>query len=189
MLCSILLIPPLEADELHLAVACVALGARAALVRLSGVRPDLKWPNDLMVGEKKLAGLLADVVSTPHGLAVVVGIGINLTASASNDPRATNVFAEAGVTVTPRALLDIVLEEVERRRGALEEPEGLAGLLEEYEHSLATLGQIVEVQTHDGAVVGEALSVDRAGRLVVIVDGEKRAFYVGDVVHLRAEAQ
>jgi len=53
----------------------VALGARAALVRLCGVRPDLKWPNDLMVGEKKLAGLLAEVVVTSDGFAMVVASG------------------------------------------------------------------------------------------------------------------
>ncbi|MFZ1062055.1 MAG: biotin--[acetyl-CoA-carboxylase] ligase [Acidimicrobiales bacterium] len=187
LLCSILLVPPLDADELSWAVACVALGARAALVRLCGVRPALKWPNDLMVGEKKLAGLLAEVVAGSGGLAVVVGIGVNLTPS-SSDERATNVAAEAGVTITPRALLDILLEEVEWRRRALDEPQGLARLRAEYEGALVTVGQTVRVQTHDDVVVGEALGVDERGRLIVVANGEKRAFDVGDVVHVRREA-
>ena len=189
LLCSILLIPPLDASELYLAVACVALGARAALVRLCGVRPDLKWPNDLMVGEKKLAGLLAEVVTTTKGLAVVVGIGINLTPLASSSERATNVVAEAGVTISSRALLDILLEEVEWRRRSLEAPDGTARLREEYERSLVTLGQTVRVQTHDEAVVGEAIGVDHVGRLVVLIDATKRTFDVGDVVHVRPEEQ
>jgi BirA family transcriptional regulator, biotin operon repressor / biotin---[acetyl-CoA-carboxylase] ligase len=62
LLCSILLRPELDVDHLQLVVAAVALAARAALVRLCGLRPDLKWPNDLVVGPKKLAGLLCEVV-------------------------------------------------------------------------------------------------------------------------------
>jgi BirA family biotin operon repressor/biotin-[acetyl-CoA-carboxylase] ligase len=187
LLCSLLLTPPLNADELSWAVACVALGARAALVRLCGVRPDIKWPNDLMVGEKKLAGLLAEVVATNDDLAVVVGIGVNLTARASSDERATNVAHEAGVTITPRALLDILLEEVEWRRRAIEDDQGFDRLREEYERALVTLGQTVRVETPHDIVVGEALGVDRQGRLVVLVDDAKRVFDVGDVVHVRAE--
>ena len=187
LLCSILLRPPLGEGELQLAVACVALGARAALVRLCGVRPDLKWPNDLMVGEKKLAGLLAEVVVTSDGFAMVVGLGVNLKSSGSSDERATNVLAEAGVTITPRALLDILLEEVEWRRRALENGEGTMRLREEYERSLATLGRVVRVQTHDDVFVGEAIGVDHAGRLVVQVGATRRTFDAGDVVHVRGE--
>ena len=51
LLCSILLRPDVAPDQLQLVVACVALAARAALVRLCGVRPALKWPNDLIVGD------------------------------------------------------------------------------------------------------------------------------------------
>ena len=189
LLCSLLLRPPLSPQELQWAVACVALGARAALVRLSGVRPTLKWPNDLMVGEKKLAGLLAEFVPASNNSAVVVGIGINLSDSGSEDPRATSILAEAGVTLTPRGLLDILLEEVEQRRRLLDDHAGRDRLREEYEHALSTLGQIVRVQTHTETVVGEARRVDDAGQLVVLVDGTERVFSAGDVVHARVGAK
>jgi len=118
-LCSILLIPPLDADELHLAVACVALGARAPWCgSVRAARSQVAERLDARRQESR--GLLAEVVKTAEGLAVVVGIGVNLTTSASSDARATNIFTEAGVTITPRALLDILLEEVEWRRRALE---------------------------------------------------------------------
>jgi BirA family biotin operon repressor/biotin-[acetyl-CoA-carboxylase] ligase len=172
-----------------LAVACVALAARTALVRLSGVRPGIKWPNDLMVGEKKLAGLLAEVVSTRDGLAIVVGIGVNLSDSGSGGERATDVLAEAGVTITPRALLDVLLEEVERRRIDLEDVKGRARVREEYQGALVTLGQMVRVQTNDETVLGVASSVDQTGRLLVSVGGIERVFAAGDVVHVRSEDQ
>ena len=95
LLCSILLRAPVAPDELQLVVAAVALSARAAIVRLSGVRPDLKWPNDLIVGDAKLAGLLAEIVSSGDGLAAVVGIGVNLTYDGPDDVDATSVLEQS----------------------------------------------------------------------------------------------
>jgi len=185
LLCSILLRAPVEVDQLHLVVAAVALSARAALVRLSGVRPSLKWPNDLLVGDAKLAGLLGEVVVTGDGLALVVGIGINLTDAGPSEVRATSVLNASGVTVTPRALLDILLEELEDRRLLLDSPEGRELLRQEYERALATLGQPVRIERVDGVLFGVARGIDVSGQLLVDVDGVVTTFNAGDVVHVR----
>jgi BirA family biotin operon repressor/biotin-[acetyl-CoA-carboxylase] ligase len=188
LLCSVLLRPVIDPDQLMMAVAAVALSLRAALVRLCGVRPDLKWPNDLLVGDAKLAGLLAEVVSTYQGLAVVVGFGVNLTKH-PDAIAATSVFEASGVNVSPRGLLDFVLEELEARRGQLDSAAGRANLRVEYESALVTLGQRVRIELRDGAHVGEALRIDESGRLVVDVEGVGvMTFAVGDVVHLRPYA-
>ncbi|HUV57362.1 MAG TPA: biotin--[acetyl-CoA-carboxylase] ligase [Acidimicrobiales bacterium] len=186
LLCSILLRPQVDASELQLSVASVALAARASLVRLCGVRPDLKWPNDLVVADAKIAGVLAEYVAG-ESPAVVVGIGVNLTPTGPDDNRATSVWQEAGVRVAPRALLDILLEELEPRRAKLDSAEGRAALREEYTRSLVTLGQRVRVHQLQGDSIGVATSVDEVGRLVVDVDGASRVFASGDIVHLRAE--
>jgi len=184
LLCSILLRTGRGEGQVHLAVACVALATRTALERLSGLRAQLKWPNDLMVGERKLAGVLAEVVADGADLAVVVGLGVNLTHEGPEGD-ATSVRAETGLTIAPRALLDIVLEELEPRRERLDTPAGCAVLRQEYAGALATLGQTVHVELIDGAVVGRAVDVDDTGRLILDVAGEARAIEVGDVVHLR----
>jgi BirA family biotin operon repressor/biotin-[acetyl-CoA-carboxylase] ligase len=185
LLCSILLRPQLDADRLQLVIAATALAARAALVRLCGVRPQLKWPNDLVVGENKLAGLLAEVVVTSSGFAVVVGLGVNLTYQGPEGVTSTSVLLESGVTITPRALLDHVLEELESRRAQLDSDEGQRELRREYEGALATIGKFVRVETLGGSFVGEATGVDEAGRLLVVVEGTVRTFAFGDVVHMR----
>ncbi|MHB1209305.1 MAG: biotin--[acetyl-CoA-carboxylase] ligase [Acidimicrobiales bacterium] len=185
LLCSILLRPSLEASELYLAVAVVALSARAALVRLSGVRPSLKWPNDLLVGEQKIAGLLGEVVQSSTGLAVVVGIGINLSDAGPDGVRATSVLEESGVTIAPRGLLDILLEEVEFRRALLETAEGRESLRQEYERALVTLGQLVRIELVNAVWSGIARGVDASGQLMVDVEGTTMTFNAGDVVHLR----
>lgn len=188
LLCSVLLRPQIGPDDLQLAVACVALSARAALVRLCGVRPALKWPNDLIVGESKIAGILAEYVAGPEP-GVVVGIGVNLLPVGAQDVRSTNVVQEAGVRVGARALLDIVLEELERRGAALATPTGREELREEYRGALATIGHRVRVEHHGGESRGLATGVDAAGRLIVEVDGESVVFSSGDVVHLRLDEQ
>lgn len=186
LLCSILLRPHVEPDDLQLVVACVALSARAALVRLCGVRPMLKWPNDLVVGDAKIAGLLAEIVTGGDGLAVVVGIGVNLTHGGPPDVLATSVLEQSGVTITPVALLDILLDELEIRRPKLDTVEGRAELRDEYHRALATIGQLVRVELLQGAVNGVATSVDRSGRLVLDVDGVMMTLSAGDVVHVRS---
>lgn len=185
LLCSILLRPQLGADRLQLVVASVALAARAALVRLSGVRPQLKWPNDLVVGENKLAGVLAEVIETSSGFAVVVGLGVNLTYQGPVGTLSTSVLLESGVTIAPRALLDHVLEELESRRSQLDSDDGQRELRREYEGALATIGKFVRVETLGDSFVGQATGVDEAGRLLVVAEGTVRAFAMGDVVHVR----
>jgi BirA family transcriptional regulator, biotin operon repressor / biotin---[acetyl-CoA-carboxylase] ligase len=186
LLCSILLAPGLEPDQLQLVVALVALSARSALERLSGLRAALKWPNDLIVGGDKLAGLLAEIVSYDNQLRVVVGIGVNLTFDGPTEVAATSVLAQTGLTIAPRALLDILLEEIDFRRGLLNDVAGRLALREEYVGALATIGQHVRVEQSDRTLQGLAVGVDEEGRLLVEIEGVIRTFSVGDVVHVRA---
>lgn len=186
LLFSVALRPTLDANDLQLVVAAVALATRSALERLSGLRAQLKWPNDLVVGDRKLGGVLAEVVVTPSGFDVVVGVGLNLTYEGPEHVDATSVKAETGLTLEPRGVLDIVLEELEARREQLDSKEGRARLHVDYERALATIGMSVRVERHDGAREGRARAVDEAGRLIVEIDGGLEVFGVGDVVHLRA---
>ncbi|HQU26642.1 MAG TPA: biotin--[acetyl-CoA-carboxylase] ligase [Acidimicrobiales bacterium] len=182
LLCSVLLRPTLEAGQRQWAVAAVALAARAALVRLCGLRVGLKWPNDLTVDDDKLAGVLAE--SSADG-AVVVGLGVNLTYDGPPGRPATSVRRAAGVTLEPEALLDIVLEELERRRPLLDDADGRARLAEEYRRALVTLGRRVRVEQPSVTLEGVARAVDDAGRLVVATPDGEVAVAAGDVVHVR----
>lgn len=189
LLCSILLAPALDADQLQLVVALVALSARSALERLSGLRVALKWPNDLVAGGEKCAGLLAEIVSHGNELRVVVGIGVNLTYDGPEDVAATSVLAQTGLTIAPRALLDILLEEIDLRRALLNDADGRLALRDEYVGALLTIGQHVRVEQSNETLQGLAVGIDEIGQLRVEIDGVVRTFSVGDVVHIRAGEQ
>ena len=183
LLCSLLLRPALGDDQVQWAVAVVALSARAALASY-GVASDLKWPNDLLVGDEKIAGILAELVTTPSR-GVVVGLGVNLS-DCPPDVGATHLGRVIDTVPSSRDLLDSLLGEVSARRDLLDTSEGRARLAGEYRDALATIGQRVVVLQRDGSWEGTALGVDDAGHLIVRDGDGERVVAAGDVVHVRA---
>jgi BirA family biotin operon repressor/biotin-[acetyl-CoA-carboxylase] ligase len=155
--------------------------------RLGGIDAGLKWPNDVLVGERKVAGLLAEVV----GDAVVVGIGLNVSLREDELPVPTATsMAVAGSDVTDRdPLLRAVLRELATRYVAWRDAGGDAercGLAAEYRDVSTTLGREVTVHLPGGAERrGRAVDVDTAGRLVVAGPDGVDTLAAGDVVHLR----
>ena len=98
---SILLQPTIPPNLWPLVTFMAALAVADALREACAVETDIKWPNDLMSGERKICGILAEAVETPTGRAVVVGIGINLTAEAY--PADIAGVATGGRSIRPRA--------------------------------------------------------------------------------------
>jgi len=154
----------------HELVQRVALAAADACAALAGADVHLKWPNDLLLDDRKLAGVLAQATTVEGRLAVVVGIGINVRWA---PPEA----ACLGEQHEPLHLLAALL----RAFDALP-----ADIVERYRERLATLGTAVRVHLPDGEVEGRAIDVEADGRLVVLdACGITHRFAVGDVVHLR----
>ena len=167
--------PGLAPSRLHLAVAAVALAARDACSSVAGFVPDLKWPNDLVVGDAKLAGILAEVEAD----AVVVGLGLNVSALGPWPPGAVSASQVAGRSVDPDALLEGVLAGVSSRFGRW------ADVASEYRRACATLGRAVRVETADGFFTGTAADVSDDGHLLVDVGMCLRTVTAADVIHLR----
>jgi BirA family biotin operon repressor/biotin-[acetyl-CoA-carboxylase] ligase len=145
-----------------------------ALRTQAGVDAVLKWPNDVLVGGRKVCGVLAEAVGPG---AVVVGIGLNVTTRREELPTelATSLQLEGASTTDRDTLLRAVLREVAAVTLDLAAGAGA------YRALCSTIGQQVRVELPGGAVEGRAEAVDDDGRLVV--DGT--AYGAGDVVHLR----
>jgi BirA family transcriptional regulator, biotin operon repressor / biotin---[acetyl-CoA-carboxylase] ligase len=177
LLVSVLFREGFDLDRPHELTQRVGVAAVEAVERLSPWRPVLKWPNDLLLDDRKLAGILAQAGVGANGIDhVVVGIGVNLGWAPEGAARAEGVDRDA--------LLDALLDRLAARWG---EPIG-----PEYRARLRTLGRRVRVELPDGVVEGTAVSVGDGGELVVRRDeggggGDRRdvVVTVGDVVHLR----
>ncbi len=148
------------------------LAASRALEAVS-VPVRLRWPNDLVVGEKKLGGIL---IETAHDLALV-GVGINLVESPIDG--ATSL-RDAGVCGHRDALVRAIYDELVR-------PETGGDVLAAYCERSATIGRTVRVDCGQGrAVLGRAVDVDSLGRLVVATADGRVTIASGDCLHLRA---
>jgi BirA family biotin operon repressor/biotin-[acetyl-CoA-carboxylase] ligase len=188
LLLSILIRPEIDPSHLHLCTAAVALAAAEACVQVAGVRPDLKWPNDLLVGEAKLAGVLAEAEFAEGAVAsVVVGIGLNVAWPGPPEVGGTCLDDLAGwrAPVDRLRLLDSLLAELSVRRGQLDSPPGRRALADEQRQCCATLGREVRIETAGGSVEGLARGIDEAGHLVVATPDGTRTVAAGDAVHLR----
>ena len=164
------------------------LAVAGAVRRTSGLAATLKWPNDVLVEDRKLAGILVERVATPAGPVAVVGVGTNVHQTEPPVPGATSLSIE-GAPVDRCDLLVAVLEELSRWLADWRESEGAAsGLRASYTVLCGTLGRDVRVELPgDRTVRGLAESVDALGRLVVrTASGERLPMSAGDVVHLRA---
>ena len=167
--------------------------ATVEAVRIStGVDAALKWPNDVVVEDRKLAGILLERIETPAGPAAVAGLGLNVSLREDELPvaHATSLLL-CGASTTDRAVVlrayARVLEALYRAWAATD-GDPAAGLHDSYVRRCVTLDQDIVVTASDGAVLrGNAQAIDASGRLVLSVDGRHhRAIGAGDVVHVRA---
>ena len=166
-----------------------AVAAAEAVQTASGLTVDLKWPNDLQVAGKKLAGILAEArPRATGGLDVFVGIGINLRTAVELPPEVAVIATSiegSGAVAPPREVLLAALSTAYEARAAQAEADP-AALLAEWRSRLVTLGQLVRLSTPSGEVEGEAVDVTSTGELVLALPGgERRSFAAGDVTTVR----
>jgi BirA family biotin operon repressor/biotin-[acetyl-CoA-carboxylase] ligase len=176
----------------------------------------LKWPNDVLIGGKKVAGLLAELLPTLEG--VVIGSGVNLAIPADQLPTAVSTSMQlhatgqlnsagqgdvasdataSGEFPVGEQLADLVLSGYLREVRALYSEylqvggdAQASGLLAEVSERCSSLGQQVRVELPGGAtLLGVAIALDSSGRLMVkrVSDGAVQAVAAGDVTHLRYE--
>lgn len=159
----------------------VADGLREA----TGLPVLVKWPNDVMIGEKKVCGILSESVGAPGGRCAILGAGINIANRRDQlpVPTATSLHLE-GSDASPAAIAAAVLAALAGWFGRWDAGEDVSAA---YGARCSTLGRRVRVHVPGGEVEGAAFGVDDAGRLLVQTEAGMRAFSAGDVVHLRPE--
>src|SRR6266568_2855110 len=183
-------VPPARRGWLPL---LTGVAVAAAVTDVTGVKASLKWPNDVLADDAKLAGILAEAVAG----AVVVGVGLNVSAAPSELPPrtptalpATSLRAAGAHALDREPLLLAILAGFERRYQAWRQAAGdpdRSGLRHEYLTWSATIGRRVRAELPGGHTLsGPAVGVDPDGRLLVRVSpGSDSAVAAGDVVHLR----
>lgn len=155
----------------------------------AGAAARLKWPNDVLVGARKAAGILVERHTIRTGREVLlIGCGLDLDwrgIERTDDAAAwTSLAEEVGHDVDRTGVLVDLLARLGGWLAQLQDDPAV--LVAAYRRACATVGQRVRVEGPGGWVIeGQAVSIDPGGRLVVDVDGVRRAIDVGDVTHVR----
>ncbi len=158
-----------------------------ALAAVAGVTAGLKWPNDVLVNDGKLAGILAEVAAPAPVIVVGLGLNVTLTADEAPDPAATSLLM-LGSSVTDRnTLAHRILRELASRIDAWRsagggDPELIAHY---HRHSVTLNTRVKAILPGNREVVGVARDIDETGRLCVDTGGETVAISAGDITHLR----
>ena len=162
----------------------VGLAVLRALQGQGLVEAGLKWPNDILVGGRKVAGVLLELVGDPADVChVVMGVGINVNmrmAQPDIDQPWTSLAKELGGVVSRNALVAVLSEQLQILL-LRHSNEGFEGLRAEWESAHLWQGRFVSLSTGRSEVFGEVLGVDKAGALRLSVDGAEQVFSGGEI--------
>jgi len=179
-----------KSEWLHQLNMAVPMAVARAVERTTGLKPMIKWPNDVQLGGKKMAGLLVDVTGRDGQTEfAIIGIGLNVNFDPAKHPEiaamATSISKELGRPAARLPILRALLEEFESLYERVKRGERLT---QEYRAKLATLGQRVRVTWATGTAQeakleeGTAVDVDDAGALTIRrEDGTKTQVVAGEV--------
>jgi len=179
---SVILYP--DVSSLPYLVMLASLAVVHAIETVTGLKPQIKWPNDVLIKGKKVCGILIESeVRGESALYAIIGIGINISLKYSDIPAiavpATSLAGELGREVSRVDLIRNLLVEVDSLYGAL--PAGEA-IYEEWRDRLVTLGKRVNVSSSNKVLEGTAESVTGDGRLLLRhSDGSSAVVIAGDV--------
>ena len=187
---SVLLRPAIAPSDWPLITFVAALAVADALREAAGVQTDIKWPNDLLSGERKICGILAEAIETPAGRAVVVGIGINLTQNAFPEELAgvaTSVSEVTGQQPERETILAALLRALSRWYSLLSEPGGRVKIVAAWSsRSSYANGRLVRVSNGEEVWQGTTCGVEHDGALRLnTTNGEMKLVRAGDVYSLR----
>lgn len=182
---SLILKPDIPLAKVYRINMAMSLAITKALFILYGLETRIKWPNDILIEERKLCGILMEVNAEVDRLKyAIVGIGINANIDAKSLPaewNATSLATELGHAVSRIKLIQCLLHDVEEAYAHL----GSREIYLQWRERSATLGRNVRIASQEGDLEGEAVDLSEDGILEIRVPGGIRRVMAGDCIHLR----
>lgn len=186
LLVSILLRPHLRQDQIFILTMILALAAIESIKEISGLRAMIKWPNDLYVDRKKLAGILTEFSQRENKIEyVILGIGINVNWNPDEQKElinpATSILKETGIMISRNVLLSRILKTLEKHYQQV-----LSGRIDDYyrrwNELSVVLGKEVEIESGKERFRGKAIRITKKGALVIKDNlGNEQDIFSGDV--------
>ncbi len=190
---SIILQPKFDISITTLFPIASALALSNALEKTLKISPELKWPNDLTIKGKKIAGMLVDVSLESNRIEnMVLGVGINFDVDTKQIEKtlknSLNFYGVASLSeqknkIKPIQLVQTFMVELEKIYDLLNTKQ-TKKIISEWTKRSSTIGKNVMLDTRDGKIKGKALKIDEDGALVVSDNGKINRIIAGDIIHL-----
>ena len=183
---SVILRPRFLPQEAPKFTLLAAVAVNRAIINCTGINTGIKWPNDIVYNNKKIAGILTEMNAEMDGINyIVLGIGINVNLQSDDFPAdihsiATSLSMLKGSCLSRVKLLAEVLWQLER---LYEEVccDGFGRIFDEWRRMTVTLGQMIDVTMTERKFCGLAIDIDDTGALLVETDYGKECVLAGDV--------
>lgn len=182
---SLILRPKIAPASAQMITFMSAVAAAKALRRY-GLDAMIKWPNDVLIDERKVCGILTEISLSLNSINyVIIGIGMNVNSEPSKDLKgtATSIKEELKKEVDREELLKRLLEELEAQYTLLLGE--FHSILGEWKRLSATLRKNVRVEMQREVIEGEAVDVNENGLILKLQDGSFRTIIAGDCIHIR----
>jgi BirA family biotin operon repressor/biotin-[acetyl-CoA-carboxylase] ligase len=172
-----------SAPELSFVAGLALHDALAECAPQIGPGLGLKWPNDLLLGGKKLAGILIEGESDPD-FAVVIGFGVNSTDHPDGTRYPATDLKAAGAVVSPEQVIQALAAAMRRRLAQWRRGEGFSSIRADWLKRAAGLGKTIEVRLSDKELSGVFEGIDEGGRLLLAGPGGRVTVTAGEVFGL-----
>ena len=182
---SLLLIDPAPLEAVRTLPLAVAVAVHAAISRvlpLGAVKAEIKWPNDVLIGRAKTCGILLESEILPDGrLAVVTGIGINISARPEGTPYPVTCLADHGAHISPEEMFAHLYLEMREALLLWNGGSGAGAIVERWRHAACGIGERITVNLQERSLSGVLAGIDRQGFLILDTGGETMSIAAGDV--------
>lgn len=190
---SIILYPKFDISITTLFPIASSLALSFAIEKIFSIQPELKWPNDLTIKGKKVAGMLVDVAIESNKIkSLILGVGINFDVNVKQIEKALkgtpNFYGVASLkdqkqNIKPVQLVQTFLIELEKIYKSLTAKQ-TNKIISEWTQRSSTIGKTVELSTIDSKIKGKAIEIDNDGALIISENNKNHKVIAGDIIHL-----
>ncbi|MDY5807995.1 MAG: biotin--[acetyl-CoA-carboxylase] ligase [Lachnospira sp.] len=189
---SLLLRPEIKPFDASMLTIVAAMGMKDAIEEIigggtgqGGIHCKIKWPNDIVLGDRKICGMLTEMSAETDWINyVVIGIGVNVNTTEFDDSikdTASSILLQTGSSVKRSDVVVAFARHFSRYYDEFLKECNLSGLADDYNKALINVGRDVKIVERDGSFVAKAVGIDETGSLIVEKDGDTKRIVAGEV--------
>ena len=189
---SLLLRPEIKPFDASMLTIVAAMGMKDAIEEIigagagqGGIHCKIKWPNDIVLGDRKICGMLTEMSAETDWINyVVIGIGVNVNTTEFDDSikdTASSILLQTGSSVKRSDVVVAFARHFSRYYEEFLKECNLSGLADDDNKALINVGRDVKIVERDGSFVAKAVGIDETGSLIVEKDGDTKRIVAGEV--------